>query len=64
MRSAWKYDDLYLILKNEFISEPLTNNYPGISKLENISTYSSDNSEKMNDDELKQTISDSNLLKI
>ena len=43
--------------------EYLQNTYPDLTKLENISTYSSDNSEKMSNDELKQTILDSNLIK-
>ena len=63
MRSAWIYNDLYVILNEGFSSEYLQNTYPGLTKLENISTYSSDNSEKMSNDELKQTILDSNLIK-
>ena len=63
MRSAWIYNDLYVILNEGFSSEYLQNTYPGLDKLENISTYSSDNSEKMSNDDLKQTILDSNLIK-
>ena len=63
MRSAWIYNDLYVILNEGFSSEYLQNTYPGLTKLENISTYSSDNSEKMSNDDLKQTILDSNLIK-
>ena len=63
MRSAWIYNDLYVILNEGFSSEYLQNTYSGLTKLENISTYSSDNSEKMSNDELKQTILDSNLIK-
>ena len=63
MRSAWIYNDLYVILNEGFSSEYLQNTYCGLTKLENISTYSSDNSEKMSNDELKQTILDSNLIK-
>ena len=63
MRSAWIYNDLYVILNEGFSSEYLQNTYPDLTKLENISTYSSDNSEKMSNDELKQTILDSNLIK-
>ena len=63
MRSAWIHNDLYVILNEGFSSEYLQNTYPGLTKLENISTYSSDNSEKMSNDELKQTILDSNLIK-
>ncbi len=62
MRSAWIYNDLYVILNEGFSSEYLQNTYSGLTKLENISTYSSDNSEKMSDDELKQTIQNSNLI--
>jgi len=63
MRSAWIHNDLYVILNEGFSSEYLQNTYPDLTKLENISTYSSDNSEKMSNDELKQTILDSNLIK-
>ena len=63
MRSAWIYNDLYVILNEGFSSEYLQNTYSGLTKLENINTYSSDNSEKMSNDELKQTILDSNLIK-
>ncbi len=63
MRSAWIHNDLYVILNEGFSSEYLQNTYPGLTKLENISTYSSDNSEKMSNDELKQTLLDSNLIK-
>ena len=63
MRSAWIHNDLYVILNVGFSSEYLQNTYPDLTKLENISTYSSDNSEKMSNDELKQTILDSNLIK-
>ena len=63
MRSAWIYNDLYVILNEGLSSEYLQNTYSGLTKLENISTYSSDNSEKMSNDELKQTILDSNLIK-
>ena len=63
MRSAWIYNDLYVILNEGFNSEYLQNTYSGLTKLENINTYSSDNSEKMSNDELKQTILDSNLIK-
>ena len=63
MRSAWIYNDLYVILNEGFSSEYLQNTYSCLTKLENISTYSSDNSEKMSNDELKQTILDSNLIK-
>ena len=62
MRSAWIYNDLYVILNEVFSSEYLQNTYPGLTKLENISTHSSNNSEKMSDDELKQTIQNSNLI--
>ena len=62
IRSAWIYNDLYVILNGGFSSEYLQNTYAGLTKLENISTYSSDNSEKMSNDELKQTILDSNLI--
>ena len=63
MRSAWSYKDLYLILNLEFTSDYLDKNYPGISKIEQFNSYSSNNCERMTDTELKQTILDSNLIK-
>ena len=61
MRSAWLYNDIYMILKDEFSNDYIQKTYPGISKLNITSSYSSDNSEKLSDDELKKTILDSNM---
>ena len=61
MRSAWLYNDIYMILKDEFSNDYIQKTYPGISKLNITSSYSSDNSEKLGDDELKKTILDSNM---
>ena len=61
MRSAWLYSDIYMILKDEFSNDYIQKTYPGISKLNITSSYSSDNSEKLGDDELKKTILDSNM---
>jgi len=63
MRSAWSYNDLYMILNWEFNDSYLQKNYPGISKLTNMDSYSSDNSEKLSDEELLTTINNSNLIK-
>ena len=63
LQYTYEINDLYVILNEGFSSEYLQNTYSGLTKLENISTYSSDNSEKMSNDELKQTILDSNLIK-
>ena len=61
MRSAWLYNDIYMILKDEFSNDYIQKTYPGISKLNITSSYSSDNSEKLGDYELKKTILDSNM---
>jgi len=63
MRSAWLYNDLYMILNWEFNENYLQKHYSGISKLHDSDSYSSNNSEKLTDDELKQTILNSNLIK-
>ncbi len=63
MRSAWLYNDLYMILNWEFDENYLQKHYPGISKLHDSDSYSSNNSEKLTDNELKQTILNSNLIK-
>ena len=62
MRSAWLYNDVYMILKDEFSNNYLKETYTGISKLNISSSYSSDNSEKLSDDELKKTILDANMI--
>jgi UDP-N-acetylglucosamine 4,6-dehydratase/UDP-glucose 4-epimerase len=62
MRSAWLYNDVYMILKDEFSNNYLQETYTGISKLNISSSYSSDNSEKLSDDELKKTILDANMI--
>ena len=63
MRSAWLYNDLYMILNWEFNENYLQKHYSGISKLRDSDSYSSNNSEKLTDDELKQTILNSDLIK-
>ena len=62
MRSAWLYNDVYIILKDEFSNNYLQETYTGISKLNISSSYSSDNSEKLSDDELKKAILDANMI--
>ena len=63
MRSAWLYNDLYMILNWDFNENYLQKHYSGISKLHDSDSYSSNNSEKLTDDELKQTILNSDLIK-
>ena len=41
MRSAWLYNDVYMILKDEFSNDYIQKTYPGISKLNITSSYSS-----------------------
>ncbi|MBN18545.1 MAG: hypothetical protein CL758_03575 [Chloroflexi bacterium] len=62
MRSAWLHDDVYMILKDELSNNYIQETYPSISKLDISNSYSSDNSEKLSDDELKKTILDSNMI--
>ena len=62
MRSAWLHNDVYVILKDELSNNYIQETYPGISKLDISNSYSSDNSEKLTDDELKKTILDSNMI--
>ena len=62
MRYAWSYEDLYMILSWEFNKNYLETNYPGITKFENITSYSSNNVENLTNDELKKNINDLNLL--
>ena len=62
MRYAWSYEDLYMLLSWGFNKNYLETNYPGITKFENITSYSSNNVENLTNDELKKNISDLNLL--
>ena len=61
-RSAWNYEGLYMILNWEFDDKYLQQTYPGISKFEKMDSYSSNNVDRLTDDELKKNISQLGLL--
>ena len=59
MRTSWEYEDLYLITNPLFpLFHPnvINETYNGIKKIENMNSYSSDNVEKIPNDELKEII--------
>lgn len=62
MRFAWEYNDLYMILNLEFDEKYFTKNYPGIKKFNSCEIYSSNNTEPLSDNELKNYINNLGLL--
>jgi|TARA_B110000438_G_scaffold303762_1_gene367122 UDP-N-acetylglucosamine 4,6-dehydratase/UDP-glucose 4-epimerase len=59
MRTSWEYEDLYLITNPLFpLFHPnvINETYNGIKKIKNMNSYSSDNVEKIPNDELKEII--------
>ena len=65
IRASWDLGDTYMISnpqKDEVIIKK--NHLEKIEKIENMEEYSSDNSQKMSKEELKETIIDSRLLNI
>ena len=62
MRYSWEFKNLYMILNWQYDDDYLNTNYPGIKKFDSIETYSSNNTEPLTDDELKNNISNLGLL--
>ena len=62
MRYSWEFENLYMILNWQYNDEYLNTNYPGIKKFDGIETYSSNNTERLTDDELKNNIDNLGLL--
>ena len=59
LRSSWEYNDMYMVtnpLYPLFHVNKIKDVYRGIKKLSGISSYSSDNVEKISRDELKETL--------
>ena len=48
MRYAWEYENLYMILNLSYTIKDFSKNYPGIQKIENMNSYSSDNVDSIN----------------
>ena len=47
MRYAWEYENLYMILNLSYTIKDFSKNYPGIQKIENMNSYSSDDVAKL-----------------
>ena len=62
MRYSWEFENLYMILNWKYNDNYLNTNYPGIKKFDSTETYSSNNTEPLTDDELKNNISNLGLL--
>jgi FlaA1/EpsC-like NDP-sugar epimerase len=62
MRYAWEYENLYMILNWQFDQAYLNKNYSGIKKFDNVGVYSSNNTERLTNDELKNNIVNLKLL--
>ena len=62
MRYAWEYENLYMILNWQFDHAYLNKNYSGIKKFDNGGVYSSNNTERLTNDELKNNIVNLKLL--
>ena len=62
MRYAWEYENLYMILNWQFDQAYLNKNYSGIKKFDNGDVYSSNNTERLTNDELKNNIANLELL--
>ena len=57
MKYAWKLDDKYLIFNPLLDDNEIKNRYPKISKVKNLTAYTSDTVEKIPIEDLKQKIS-------
>ena len=62
MRFTWENDSNYIIMSPNFTEDEIRKKYPNMKKLESTSPYSSDTTEKISKDELKQIIKKAGLL--
>ena len=65
IRYTWKINDMYMLTNPHyklFSGSNFSENYDGISKAENMNSYSSDIAEKITKEELKEKIKNSGLL--
>ena len=65
IRYTWNVNDMYMLSNPHhklFSNRDLSELYDGISKVENLTAYSSDVAEKITKEELKNKIQESNLL--
>jgi len=62
MRFTWENDSNYIIMSPNFTEDEIRKKYPNMKKMESTSPYSSDTTEKISKDELKQIIKKAGLL--
>ena len=62
MRSAWSYENMFMLLNELHDDENLEKTYPGIKKVKDLDVYSSDKAESLTMDEITNNIKDLQLL--
>jgi len=62
IRSTWENDSNYIIMTPNFTEDEIKQKYPNMKKTDSIVSYSSDTTEKISKDELKQIITKAGLL--
>ncbi len=62
MRSAWSYENMFMLLNELHDDKNLEKTYPGIKKVKDLDVYSSDKSESLTMDEITNNIKDLQLL--
>ena len=62
MRSAWSYENMFMLLNELHDDKNLEKTYPGIKKVKDLDVYSSDKSELLTMDEITNNIKDLQLL--
>ena len=62
MRSAWSYENMFMLLNELHDDKNLEKTYPGIKKVKDLDVYSSDKAESLTVDEITNNIKDLQLL--
>ena len=62
MRSAWSYENMFMLLNELHDDKNLEKIYPGIKKVKDLDVYSSDKAESLTMDEITENIKDLQLL--
>ena len=62
MRSAWSYENMFMLLNELHDDKNLEKTYPGIKKVKDLDVYSSDKAESLTMDEITENIKDLQLL--
>ena len=62
MRSAWSYENMFMLLNELHDDKNLEKTYPGIKKVKDLDVYSSDKTQLLTTDEITTNIKDLQLL--